>query len=123
MDMDLTYYFSAPMSGYPECNYPYFERVVTHLRNSGVKIISPHEVPPPPFEEIPEEDRWKYYLEKDLLLMIRETQGIILGKGWPESRGARVELEIAMTLGRPVFYYDEHGDTLTRMSTNGPEAP
>lgn len=121
MDLELTYYFSAPMSGYEEYNYPYFERVVTHLRSSGIKIVSPHEVKPPVFPElldISEKELWKWYLEKDLVLMIQNTQGIILGKGWPESRGARVELEIAMTLGRPVFYYEETEDRITRMSTN-----
>lgn len=123
LDLELVYYFSAPMAGYPRNNFDYFDRCVERLRASGVTIVSPHEIEHPPYagllEELSHEKEWAKYLEKDLVHMLQETSGIILGKGWPESRGARLELDVNLQLARPVFYYDEADNLLIRMSKNG----
>jgi hypothetical protein len=123
IDLDLTYYFSAPMAGYHGNNFEYFERCVNRLRTSGVKVVSPHEIEHPSYkgilEELGHEAEWAKYLEKDLVHMIQEASGIILGKGWPESRGARLELDVSLQLARPVFFYDVAENLLLRMSKNG----
>jgi hypothetical protein len=127
MDFDLTYYLSGPMAGYADHNFPFFARTAAFLRQSGIKIVSPHEVHHQDYtREVradgsypTQEQSWHRYLETDLVVMLTQTDGIIMLKGWPESRGARLELDVALQLGRPVFYYSEPDSTISRMSKNG----
>ena len=123
IDLDLTYYFSAPMAGYHENNFKYFEEAVSLLRSSGVKVVSPHEIEHPQYQglltELKDTETWARYLAKDLVHMLQETHGIILGKGWPESRGAKLELDVCLQLARPVYYLSLDELTLFRMSKNG----
>jgi hypothetical protein len=39
--------------------------------------------------------------------MVEHCSGIILLRGWPQSRGARLELSTAVALDWPVYYYDQ----------------
>jgi hypothetical protein len=39
--------------------------------------------------------------------------------GWPQSKGARAELEIALTLGWPVYFYDTEAKMITNMNKRG----
>lgn len=105
-DFDLTYYLSGPMAGYPEHNWPAFEKATQVLRDTGVKLISPDEVNPaanlsaPPTYPV-------HFLKADIIEMITKADGIILLKGWPRSRGAKAELSIALDLEYPVWYYHD----------------
>lgn len=101
MDLSLTYYISGPMKGYEDLNFPAFEAVTRQLQDSGIKVISPHMLNPD--KDNPGD---LDYLRFDFEMMCKHCQGIILLKGWPKSRGARAELEIALTLEWPVYYYD-----------------
>lgn len=108
-------YLSGPMTGYPDYNYPMFQRVATSLRRKGWNIISPHEVPPP--EPMIEDSQklWEYYMEK-CKEEVAKCKAIILCNGWPESRGARQELEWALGHGHEVYYYDEWAEKTILMS-------
>lgn len=112
MDIDKIYYLSGPMAGYPDHNFAAFTKAAGELRDSGLIIVSPHELvlPQKPNPKLEGLD----YLANDFAVMSAQCQGIILLKGWPQSMGARAELEIAMTLKWPVFYY--HSFTLTAMN-------
>lgn len=101
-DFNITYYLSGPMSGYENHNFEAFELAAQHLRDSGVSLIAPSELKPP--QDEPEE---MDYLAHDFAVMSSACKGIILLKGWPASRGARAELEIALTLGWPVYFYHD----------------
>lgn len=103
MDLDRYYYLSGPMSGYPELNFPAFKRATAELEESGVKVVSPHTLKPPQTDPTDQD-----YLANDFAVMSRECRGIILLRGWPSSVGARAELEIALTLKWPVYYYDDY---------------
>lgn len=104
-DRTRTWYLSGPMSGYPEFNFPAFERAANMLRQVTT-VVSAHEVDhgihtgagTQPYVE---------YLRGDLMELLR-CNGIILLKGWPKSKGARLELEVAMDLEYPVWFYDEY---------------
>jgi hypothetical protein len=114
LDFDLTYYLSGPMTGYDEYNYPAFEAACQTLRATGISIESPHENPAPPTRDaMTEAEIWSYYMEVCYKQMDK-CQGIILMKGWPQSTGARQELEIAMQKEWPVWYY--HNFQLTNMN-------
>jgi hypothetical protein len=49
--------------------------------------------------------------------MLLDCGAIILLPGWPQSKGARNELIIAMMLNLKVYYYNPHGaERLTDMN-------
>lgn len=109
MNVNLTYYVSGPMTGYDDYNFPAFKEVTLLLRTLGLKIISPHET------ESPGEGReWEDFLRRGIHIMTEAVDGIILLKGWPKSKGARAELDVALTLGMPVYYYNK--DVLVDMN-------
>lgn len=113
IDLHKTFYLSGPMAGYDDLNFPAFVKASEELRDAGVKIISPNELSPEVGIPATGED----YLANDFAVMARDCQGIILLKGWPRSVGARAELEIALTLKWPVYYY--HDFTLINMNRDG----
>lgn len=100
-DFGRCYYLSGPMAGYENHNFPAFEKAAGELRDAGVMILSPHELTPP--IDLPTDAD---YLKHDFQQMLIHCKGIILLRGWPQSTGARAELEVAMTLKWPVYYYE-----------------
>jgi hypothetical protein len=94
IDTSLTYYLSGPMNGIPDNNFPAFERATWTLRHNRLTIISPHEL--------------KVNLKNDLMIMLGKCEGLILLRGWPQSVGAGVELNLALALKWPIFYYDQY---------------
>lgn len=92
--MDSPIYISGPMTGYDNHNKESFARAAEWLRSSGFEVLSPHEV------KLPERPlpTWEDYMKADLLLLIRARTVVTL-PGWECSRGAKLEVEIAHTLG------------------------
>lgn len=106
-DFDLTYYLAGPMSGYTDYNYPAFTAAAETLRNTGIRIQSPHEQPwPDDSHKLSEEDLWVEMMNRTNAQLIL-CAGMILLKGWPQSRGAKAELSVAMEKGWPVWYYND----------------
>jgi len=114
IDKDKTFYISGPMAGYEDLNFPAFEAAVIQLQDAGLKVLSPHMLALPGEPDPAKEGR--DYLANDFMHMAKSCQGIILLKGWPRSVGARAELEIALTLKWPVYYYNDW--TLTNMNAD-----
>lgn len=101
IDFTVTYYISGPMAGYIDNNFPAFEEAATGLRNSGFSIISPHEIK----HNMTDDYSWADFIKNDVRVMLKECNGIILLKGWPQSKGSRVELELALSLQWPVYFF------------------
>lgn len=113
-DKSLIYYLAGPMSGYPDFNYPFFDSIATSLRNSGHTILSPsgldNGVPPESYNRT---QSYKYYIYQSLMLL-KEADAIILLPDWYYSKGARIELDIAIATEMPVYnlwYVDEYSDS------------
>lgn len=102
IDIQKSFYISGPMTGLPEYNYPAFEKAAAELRDFGLIIYSPREIS---YAGEPDENPWQMYM-KGGIAQLFQAEGIIMLKGWPKSKGARMELEIALDLGYPVYYYD-----------------
>lgn len=85
-------YVSGPMSGYPNNNVERFNFVCSTLREKlkDVEIINP--------AEIPQNWTWEQMMEKDLKDVGRSTHLAFLD-GWNLSRGARMEMKLAIELG------------------------
>lgn len=90
-------YIAGPMSGYPEWNFPAFNRaeaewvlagweVSNPAKNFGGKTDLPYET----------------YL-KTACLQVADADAVAVLEGWEASRGAVTEVHIAMTLSKPVY--------------------
>jgi hypothetical protein len=106
LDFHETYYIAGPMTGIEKYNYPAFQVAASELREMGLKILSPHEIPwPSGHEGMAVTELWTYMMRESKKLTMQAT-GLILLRGWPASRGALVELEKFTKEGQPVYYYD-----------------
>lgn len=108
-------YIAGPMSGYPQFNYPLFDRAATYLRGIGFEVTSPAEMDDPATREAalasPDgslatwvRGTWGDFLSRDVKLVSDEVDGIVMLPGWAESRGARLELFVALQLQRPTYF-------------------
>lgn len=105
----MRYYLSGPLSGYDHDNFPAFIAACEVLRAQGLTVVSPHE------KTIEGTADWVTYLRADLALLL-DCDAIILLEGWPTSKGARLELDVALGLGLAVYFYSTDARGLTRMS-------
>lgn len=114
IDLSLDYYLSGPMTGLPDYNREAFDRAYEGLYKAKVKVRSPHLTPWPEMQtQMNDEEIWQYFMRRALELELTCT-GIILLEGWPSSKGAVLEMNIAASLKMPVFFLD--GEWLSAMS-------
>lgn len=91
-------YISGPMTGLPEYNYPAFFRAAEELTVQNHIPLNPAVVPVglayPAYMDI-------------ACAMVRASQGMLLLPGWEDSKGARVEHALAVSLGLPILTYEQ----------------
>lgn len=90
-------YLSGPMTGLPNYNYPAFNAEADRLRALGYQIENPAENP------APARDKWELYMRPALIQMLGCDMVAVL-PGWNTSRGANVEVELALHMGMTVVY-------------------
>lgn len=83
-------YIAGPMSGLPEYNYPAFHAAASELAALGHEVLNP--------ATNPEQSSWEGYMRAAIAQVI-QADAIAYLPGSYESRGARLELEIAGELG------------------------
>ena len=103
-DFTRTYYLAGPMTGYPDFNYAAFGQIKQDLESAGVQVASPHTLPWPDSHE-GDEELWQVMMRSALKLLL-DCDGIILMRGWTNSRGALVEYNIAAALRLPSYFLD-----------------
>jgi len=105
-DLNLDYFLSGPMSGYPEYNFTEFDNACRILRAAAITVLSPHEID----HGEPIEKRgslpYETYMQAGLDLLDK-CGGIIILPGWPQSTGARREISRAIELYMPVYFFHE----------------
>lgn len=119
MTKPTTVYLAGPMAGRPEFNYPAFNEAEKVLKAKRIRVINPASLDG---EDIPEgvdptaiesgnvDPRSRAaFLKRDLLHIINECDGIVMLPGWIDSKGANVELVVAMSLGLRTFEYRGDG--------------
>ena len=119
--MTRTFYISGPMTGYPQFNFPLFDRAAEYFRKSGVSIISPAELDPPDVRAYclgsPDGDSSKLpaglsyggALGRDIqVIMDQVTDGLIFLPSWWGSKGARLEAYAALLKGLPNYFLFQH---------------
>lgn len=96
----MTTYIAGPMKGFPDKNYPAFEKVTQKLRNEGIEVLSPHEVGPKHGET------YEWYIREDLKLLL-QCDNIVMLPGWKNSKGAVLEHSVAVMCGMKVREWSE----------------
>ena len=93
-------YLAGPMTGLPDFNRPAFHAAAKELRDAG------HEVESPAESTLPEGSTWQEYM-KDGISRMLSCEAVALLPGWQGSRGASLEVEVALTLHIPARRIDE----------------
>lgn len=95
-----TLYVAGPMTGLPDFNYPAFNTAAHTLRAAGYDVLNPTQGRATPTED---EDgmTWADYMRLALVL-VTQSDGIALLPDWQNSRGARLEVDVARALGMQV---------------------
>ena len=89
-------YVSGPITGMPDKNKDAFEIASNWLKTKNIEPLNPFD-----FEQ--DGFTWTEYLKRDIRLLL-DCDGLFLLKGWDCSRGARLEVNIAVSLDMPCYF-------------------
>jgi hypothetical protein len=106
-------YLAGPMSGCPSHNAPLFHRVAGLLRRQGYSVFNPAEnndggVPRPR----------SFYMRLDIPALL-QSEAVVVLPGWEESRGASLEVWLALDLEVPVRECVLHADRVELVPLEG----
>lgn len=96
----MKYYLAGPMAGHPEHNWPYFKKITAYLRVRGYDIACPTE------SGGKEELGYVTSLKLSLIHLL-QCDAIIMLPGWSSSRGATLELLLAVLLDYRIMKLQE----------------
>lgn len=118
--MSKPLYLAGPMTGYPQFNYPLFDAAARILRDAGFNIQSPAEMDEDDVREAAlaspdgqlhggmiNDHTWGDFLSRDVKMIADECSGVVLLPKWYTSKGARLEVFVAMQCNFPVFEFME----------------
>jgi len=94
-------YISGPMSGLPEFNYPAFHAAAAELRTYGLHVENPAESPEPECKS------WLGFMRL-AVAQLATCDIVVTLPGWENSRGAKVEVALAIGLGLLVVPLHEY---------------
>jgi len=97
-----TAYIAGPMSGIEAFNFPAFQEAARELGYMGFGLVyhTATGTPPAPADAAP----WPVYLRVALRKLLG-CDAVVALPGWRESKGARLEVHVALELGMPVVEY------------------
>lgn len=95
-----TLYVAGPMTGYPDFNYPAFNEAARALVHCGFHVLNPAR------RGTRDEWTWVDYM-RPALRDVADCDGIAVLPGWERSKGAALEVSIAVALDLPVRTVDE----------------
>ena len=98
-----TIYIAGPMTGLPEWNREAFNIAERELSILGKTVLSPDKMRP---AHAPARITHSQYLEI-CLAMIRAVECVYFLAGWQNSKGAKIEHEWAVSLGKKIIYQDD----------------
>lgn len=93
-------YIAGPMTGLPAFNFPAFHAAAAQLRAAGHEVENPAENPVPACG-----GTWLGYMRM-AIAQVAKVDAVVLLPGWENSKGARVERDLAIGLGLDVMTLD-----------------
>ena len=119
LDPAYRIYLAGPMTGLPEYNAPAFRAATFDLRNRGIEVWSPVEMDEEDGVNLEAEAAsattlhsdpgwdWARALARDIGVVIRDVEAVVVLPGWTKSRGAFLETETAYAQGKSVLRYPD----------------
>lgn len=111
-------YLAGPMSNYPQFNFPAFEEAAATLRAQGMNIISPNEQDSAAIQAEARlstngalingkigGETWGEILARDVRIVADQVDGVALLPNWQHSKGAKLEVTVALLAGKNVYEY------------------
>lgn len=91
-------YLVGPMNGYPNSNHDAFHDATVKLRAAGYEVITPHEhdLAAGSLQD------WQSTLTRDVSEFVCCVDGIAALYGFEKSKGACLEIHVALALGKSV---------------------
>lgn len=99
-------YISGPMRSMPDCNYPYFNQVQKKLEDEGWAVRNPAR-----HFNGDTDHTFAEYMELDYADVLA-SDTVFLLPGWQDSEGARLEVQVAKSLGKNFQLVDDATETL-----------
>ena len=109
----MKWYLAGPMTGIPQFNIPQFDEAAELLRAAGFDIVSPaerdtYETRSSALKSkdgkhdhtLVTAESYGDMLSRDMKIIADEVGGLILLDGWESSTGARLEVYVALVLGK-----------------------
>lgn len=93
----MTIYISGPITQHPTGNVEAFAAAVLAVESKGHKAINPHDVCSHLIDA-----HWLDYMRLDIKALM-DADAILLLPEWDMSRGSKIEINIFVHLGLPVF--------------------
>lgn len=103
-------YVAGPMSGLPDFNRAAFSIAAFNLRSAGYLVINPADNE---IEQPNSDDAWQQYMRLSIS-QIAVADGVAYLPGWPQSRGASLEIFLATQIGIAVKPVAEWRERSTR---------
>lgn len=95
-------YIAGPMSNLPQLNFPAFHAEAARLRALGYDIVNPAEIncgtSPAKNATLEEKRAWWLKCMKADIAQLMTCDGIALLPGWKNSKGAKIERTLAISL-------------------------
>lgn len=116
--MKGVWYLAGRMQGIPQMNYPRFAEVATALRKEEIEVINPAEQDSASTQKMALlskdgnikdiEMPYGVIISRCIRAVLQDSTGVIAMDDWWRSKGARMEVNAAITVGKPVYTY-HHG--------------
>lgn len=84
-------YVIGPVTGHDDLNVPAFEKARLMLSEAGYRPLIPHDF-------VAEDADWQQAMRRSIETLVK-ADGVAYLDGWQKSRGARIEVELARSLG------------------------
>lgn len=94
----MSIYISGPMTGYPD-----FNRAEFHHAESWLTDLADETIINPAAVDLGADATWADYMRHHLATIASEVHQVVTLNGWESSRGARLEVHVALELGIPVL--------------------
>ena len=108
-------YLAGPMRGYPEFNFPAFDKGAAYLRTAGFEVFSPAEKGLEKHAEANQESLAfrRAVFALDMAWICEHADLVALLPGWEKSTGARAEKALAEAIGLEVRFIDPETGAFT----------
>ena len=98
-------YIAGPMTGYEDFNFPAF-----HEAARGLRLLHHDPLNPATSFDGRQDLDYEMYI-REAVRMVAAADAILMLPNWAHSKGARMELHVALTIGMPTFVQNDNWST------------